>query len=729
MLQEAKDLQNTAVTELTDAIKRQNEVTFKAPTGSGKTYMMADMMENILDNDPNVIFLVSSLSKSELAGQNYEAFLEYKEHGRFPHLDPFLINTDSAPEERITIPDNYNVYVLPRDLYHKNTKLMKGPMEAFLRHMTSGNLTGEVGLGKKIYLIKDECHQATNNLDSISDKYFDKTYNFSATPKLKRGQNPDVEITDDAAVGARLINKVVWGGEEETLDDALTMYNSIVKPLYEKKLGIVPCIIIQISNKDMADQEWNTIIQPALEKHDIQWMYIVDKDKDCKTNVRDFQGKPVSIWRKYAKKDSSPVEAIVFKLAISEGWDIRRACMLYQIRSTKSKQLDEQVLGRIRRNPILLNFEDYDEEAQNLATTAWAWGLKPIERKEHIKVELSSPTSLNEMKVRTTVLKDLTAKTGFDVAEIISEGKKRLTGRSIFDLYRDYEKANEDIHAIGKKYIRSVRDWFDFTSNLSEIIKEYNAKICDYKKSMELLTDENGEERLVTVPSESVYEDTPMYTIISDHLWKRKDSKEDFAFDSEAEMEFADLLVRMAPEVAKNDPGTTFDTYLWGKNYLSGSEIRYEYYMDGTHFSYPDFILKDNYDRMHLFEVKSLNEGFGKPSFDREAYEKKVAALKECYKWASELTGHIFYLPIKEHRSWKITRLMDGVVESITYTQLKTFLKEQPVTRMQDADNEEGKDTIYISNNISSSDDFGVAADSSIKNKQYHVKKDNSEER
>ena len=33
-------------------------------------------------------------------------------------------------------------------------------------------------------------------------------------------------------------------------------------------------------------------------------------------------------------------------MVISEGWDIPRACMLYQIRDSKSKQLDEQVMGR-----------------------------------------------------------------------------------------------------------------------------------------------------------------------------------------------------------------------------------------------------------------------------------------------------------------------------------------------------------------------------------------------
>ena len=69
-------------------------------------------------------------------------------------------------------------------------------------------------------------------------------------------------------------------------------------------------------------------------------------------------------------------------MVISEGWDIPRACMLYQVRDTQSKQLDEQVMGRVRRNPRLLDFEKLDEEARDLAMKAWIWGIKPDSPKE-----------------------------------------------------------------------------------------------------------------------------------------------------------------------------------------------------------------------------------------------------------------------------------------------------------------------------------------------------------
>ena len=70
MRQEAIDLQQNAVASLLELTSSQDEITFKAPTGSGKTFMMADMMNRIMSSDKNAIFLVSTLSKGDLATQN-----------------------------------------------------------------------------------------------------------------------------------------------------------------------------------------------------------------------------------------------------------------------------------------------------------------------------------------------------------------------------------------------------------------------------------------------------------------------------------------------------------------------------------------------------------------------------------------------------------------------------------------------------------------------------------
>ena len=378
MLHEVIELQKRAVDSLVQKYDELDEITFRAPTGSGKTYMMADFMNRILEENDDVVFLVSTLSKGDLATQNYNKFLEYSSKGEFPNLKSHLINTNIAGEERLFIPTNFNVYLLPRDLYKSGGKLMQGAMESFLNTLTYNTFFG--GLEKRIILIKDECHIATNNLDSISDTYFDKVINFSATPNLRRSQNPDVEITDDEAVNASLIKRVELGDEEDTIGDALNKFEE-VKHEYRNLLGVNPCLIIQISNKDKADYELNNVIFPELEKaehQDLKWMLIVDKDINCDTNDV-FKAKKMSVakWKNYAKENTSTIDVIIFKMVISEGWDIPRACMLYQVRDTQSDQLDEQVMGRVRRNPRLMDFETLSEEAKKLATTACIWGIMP----------------------------------------------------------------------------------------------------------------------------------------------------------------------------------------------------------------------------------------------------------------------------------------------------------------------------------------------------------------
>ena len=171
MLKEAIDLQNRAVTELFKKAKgSKKELTFRAPTGSGKTHMMADFMNRILTEQRDVIFLVSTLSKGNLAQQNYDTFLSCAQSGSFPELKPYLINTEISGEEELFIPTDFNVYVLPRDLFKVGGILTRGPLDHFLMTMTNGDFS--TGLGKRIFLIRDECHQATSNLDEISDRYF-----------------------------------------------------------------------------------------------------------------------------------------------------------------------------------------------------------------------------------------------------------------------------------------------------------------------------------------------------------------------------------------------------------------------------------------------------------------------------------------------------------------------------------------------------------------------------
>lgn len=672
---EARELQQKAVRELVNLVESKKEViTFKAPTGSGKTYMMADMMNRVITNDDHAVFIVSTLSKGDLAGQNYSKFKEYEVKGDFPHLRPYLINTVLSSEESLHIPTDYNVYVLPRDLYKKGGKLMEGSMENFMITMTS-NFFGQ-GLDRKIYLVRDECHIETRNLNELAKDYQMLTINFSATPKLSRGQLPDVEIDEDEAVRANLIKRVqpMDIDDDEHLADAIDLLQEKRKEYRE--MGVNPCLIIQVSNEGRADEEWNNIIKPELDKpknSNLKWMYIVGDDKKCKTNDKIGQ-KPVSRWKDYAKENESSIDIIIFKMVISEGWDIPRACMLYQIRPTTSRQLDEQVVGRVRRNPLLLDFDTLTSDQKKLAMKAWVWGVMKEKNHQTHQVDLwnEGKEVLQSFKVKTIKLKEMSEQQLQKNHSFVDLQECNYT-QSIFNLHKQLSNCDEELQKDCYDYVgNDYSKWFKYTELLPSIKKEYVNFHINYGKSMEI-------DKEVSFPISSSFSGDDHSVDVPNWVWVKKNGSESFAFDSEAEMKWAvfmgDLCGKQAEVLTEDEE----DRYLWGKNFPTNSEIRYQYYFSGIHSSYPDFIMKDKSGKIHIFEVKSFNEATGSPIKEAE-YKEKVEKLKECYLACSaKLENYCFYIPILDGDEWVVYAYIGGkeVVGIKTKKDVKTFIKSQ----------------------------------------------------
>lgn len=681
MLQEVKDLQNRAVTELFRKVHgKKTELTFRAPTGSGKTHMMADFMNRILEehqHQDDVIFLVSTLSKGGLPQQNYETFLKCSE-SEYKLLKPYLINTEVSGEEDLFIPTEYNVYVLPRDLYKDGGILKRGAFDNFLQKMTY-RFFGE-GIGKEIYLIRDESHQATNNLDE-KKKYFSRTFNFSATP----ARPFDVEITDDEAVQAKLIKSVK---EEKDLsfclDDALDELLE-KRDDYIRLLGVRPCMIVQISNDRKANYEFDNIIMPALNRHQsIKWMSIVNtykkngdedkkKEKLFDTNDAVKTKLPPSKWKDYAKQNDSTIDVIIFKMVISEGWDIPRACMLYQIRETNSETLDMQVVGRVRRIPRLMDFEKLPKEAQDLASEARVWGVLPKHKIPSIPVRLwkvGNADLCSQLRIGTTRLEGLSESADFDINQYMaSQETSRKT--DIFTLYKKMNKGENELRDLCFEYSSdNVQRWWDFMESYDKIRKKYNLYICDYAESMVY-------DKETSLPENSLYMESDNNENIEEWIWEHKDTVSNkFSFDSMAESEWARTLSEISDELCYRVSTTNNEEcYLWGKNFPYQSEVHYEYYDEGIHKSYPDFVLKDKHGYIHLFEVKSL-DGDESASFDIEAYKEKIEKLKECYLHASiKLKNHYFYIPILKEGRWTIYRYFKGEETILSKKDLKRWLR------------------------------------------------------
>lgn len=694
MLDDVKNLQERAISELVQSLSEKDDVVFKAPTGSGKTFIMARVMDEVISKDDNVVFIVSSLSKANLAQQNYDKFNEYLELGLVQHLNPHLISSETSCESALYIPSVNNVYVLPQALYKAKSKL-KG-QQAFLKLLLEIKNHGRV-----LYLIKDESHVATNNLDELKS-FFTKIINISATPKKK----PDVEISEQDAVNACLIKRVQYCSSADYGDDDFSVdslqYKELLKALdylkeckkdYLEKSNINPCLIIQISNKDLGEKQFN-VIERALglsEYKDLKWVGYAKDPKVCQTNDQMIKTSPQK-WEKYCKPNDSTIDVIIFKMAITEGWDIPRANMLFQIRDSKSKQLDVQVLGRVRRNPRIMDFEKItDEKERRLFTTAYVWGIKDNSSEQksvdvtlkgsvpdgnHIKNEIQE-----EIKVKITKLADLNdTQSNFDIDTFLKEKQAPESCKSIFELYNELTKSSNRIQVECKRYMFSSYDdeyskYFVFVNNLSEIKSKVKTILSSDSSSIEVVKNSLGKDLEVSLPYNSLYFQNKKYSLQDvKGVWNNGSDMREFTFDSDSEKKW---LYKMLQDfsIKKISLDEEKDILLVGKNYLQNSEIKYEYYADGSHFSYPDFVLKDKYDRIFLFEVKSMNIS-SSLQIDTKVYQEKVEILKDLYSKVSSKVEHYFCLPILNGKSWTVHCYYKGVHYELKEDQFKNVVND-----------------------------------------------------
>lgn len=694
MLDDVKNLQERAISELVQSLSEKDDVVFKAPTGSGKTFIMARVMDEVISKDDNVVFIVSSLSKANLAQQNYDKFNEYLELGLVQHLNPHLISSETSCESALYIPSVNNVYVLPQALYKAKSKL-KG-QQAFLKLLLEIKNHGRV-----LYLIKDESHVATNNLDELKS-FFTKIINISATPKKK----PDVEISEQDAVNACLIKRVQYCSSADYGDDDFSVdslqYKELLKALdylkeckkdYLEKSNINPCLIIQISNKDFGEKQFN-VIERALglsEYKDLKWVGYAKDPKVCQTNDQMIKTSPQK-WEKYCKPNDSTIDVIIFKMAITEGWDIPRANMLFQIRDSKSKQLDVQVLGRVRRNPRIMDFEKItDEKERRLFTTAYVWGIKD-NSSEQKSVDVTLKGSVpdgnrikneiqEEIKVKITKLADLNdTQSNFDIDTFLKEKQAPESCKSIFELYNELTKSSNRIQVECKRYMFSSYDdeyskYFGFVNNLSEIKSKVKTILSSDSSSIEVVKNSLGKDLEVSLPYNSLYFQNKKYSLQDvKGVWNNGSDMREFTFDSDSEKKW---LYKMLQDfsIKKISLDEEKDILLVGKNYLQNSEIKYEYYADGSHFSYPDFVLKDKYDRIFLFEVKSMNIS-SSLQIDTKVYQEKVEILKDLYSKVSSKVEHYFCLPILNGKSWTVHCYYKGVHYELKEDQFKNVVND-----------------------------------------------------
>ncbi len=350
------------------------KIIFQAPTGSGKTIMMAQLLAE-MTSDPafaNHSFSFIWAAPRKLHHQSREKLSKYYSKNQTLVCREFF----ELSENRI---DENEILFLNWESINKldgNTIVKENEREFYLRKVVENTIEE----GRKIVLVIDESHHhATSEISKqlIVDMSPDLTIEVSATPTL---EDPDeiVKVTLDEVRAEGMIKKSISlnegfkniltkeavESELATGQDAFVLKQAMAKrailvELYKKNdIKVNPLVLIQLPDKKASEDEVlrHEIVKSLKDEYGIttengKLAIYLSEEKENLENVA---------------KNTNETEVLIFKQAIALGWDCPRAQILVLFREHKSVAFSIQTVGRILRMPEP-QVGHYVEEALNNA--------------------------------------------------------------------------------------------------------------------------------------------------------------------------------------------------------------------------------------------------------------------------------------------------------------------------------------------------------------------------
>lgn len=389
MIYTLKNYQRDAVDELKQYISigfkstSRKEVVFKAPTGSGKTFMAASLFEELAEENLSVNFCIlwACPGKGELHKQSFDAVKTYL--GGNPVCS--LLEHDFFGSRKY-IKDKEIVFINWEKLIQKDKETGKWANN-LMKDQEGMNFIDVIEKtkqnGTRVILVIDESHIGASQKARIQE--FINTIivpnivlEMSATPLNK---HIDVEIEAQKVVDEGMIKEdvIVNQGinkEDKTLaeqDSELLVLQKgydkrqeIVEEYNKLNIAINPLVLIQIPNIDEGEAK-----------------KLVIKDFLREKGITEDNGK-LKFWcddkgnfdKKAIKKNNDITEYLVFKTAVATGWDCPRAHILIKFRDGKSETFETQTIGRILRTAEAKSYDNYLLDNAYIFTNIWSFETK-----------------------------------------------------------------------------------------------------------------------------------------------------------------------------------------------------------------------------------------------------------------------------------------------------------------------------------------------------------------
>lgn len=360
---------------------RQIPIVFKSPTGSGKTFTVANFVRGLnhlpqWKKDKAFIWITFN---DDLAMQSRDKFRQYFENNLENNL--------------LTVSDINRGKMYENDILFLNWQKVtaRNAETRVLRRPDDETMIKESGLywedfientkkdGRQIILIIDESHKnkdtelAKNEIDKIDPKII---LHVSATPNKEDElsayrNNTMVEVKRDSVVGEGLIKEKIivqtdedlqqYGGkdlDEVLLDLGMAKREEIKSELESLGKTVNPLMLIQLPNDDKKLME-NGIDKT---KEKVVCDYLKRKGVKEARIAKWFDGRQENM--DYITENDSDVDFMLFKQAAGTGWDCPRACVLVMFREIKKEVFYVQTIGRILRMPEPQMKDDYKNNAK-----------------------------------------------------------------------------------------------------------------------------------------------------------------------------------------------------------------------------------------------------------------------------------------------------------------------------------------------------------------------------
>jgi type III restriction enzyme len=450
---------------------RQNLI-FKAPTGSGKTVMMASLLNKFCEELPERYELEKRkaafiwIAPNKLYIQSYNALKGYFAEMRSikPIFFEDVMDNELQPNEVLFV----NWESINKE---KNTMIKENE--------TNKNLYSFINKAKlndtEIIVIIDEEHMFANTktakrANEVLQKIYPKIeIRVSATPTTNSDYRTLVERQDviaeemikEGIILNPALDTIVQQGrslEEILLDQALAKREELRQAYESLGVKINPLLLIQLPNdtsdNNTADDE--KYIDIVLQNLEVKYNITVNNNKLAvwlsgrKDNVEDIE------------KPDNMVEVLLFKQAIALGWDCPRAGVLLIFRELKSTTFTIQTVGRILRmpeqkhypNPLLNQGYVFTNLSKNQIEIVKD-DMNYITMNKARRIENYIPVQLNSTYINTRIVRNRLGATFrkalYEIAELNWELKREMGSDHFFETNKQLLKKrfiNTDINTI-----------------------------------------------------------------------------------------------------------------------------------------------------------------------------------------------------------------------------------------------------------------------------------------